>query len=89
MLVDWFKVPNNFIGFTAAMNKTFYLVQHINTQELSEKIILFEEAFSALDVSKIKLGMVRRRLVQKYFENIGYLSDYSISNLTNYISLEI
>lgn len=88
-LRDWFKVPNNFIGFAAAMNKGFYAVQHIGAQEMEEKITVFEEAFSALDVSKIKLGMARRRLVQNYFENIEELSDCSVSRLINYISQEI
>lgn len=88
-LRDWFKVPNNFIGFAAAMNKVFYAVQNIGIQDMEEKITVFEEAFSALDVSKIKLGMARRRLVQNYFENIEKLSDYSVSSLIDYISQEI
>jgi len=56
---------------------------------MEEKISIFEEAFSALDVSKIKLGMARRRLVQNYFENFENLSDFSVSKLINYISQEI
>lgn len=88
-LKNWFGVPNNFIGFTAAMNKVFYAVRHIEAQDMEEKISIFEEAFSALDVSKIKLGMARRRLVQNYFENFENLSDFSVSKLINYISQEI
>lgn len=53
---------------------------------MEEKITVFEEAFSALDVSKIKLGMARRRLVQNYFEK---LSECSVSKLIDYISQEI
>jgi len=88
-LSDWFKVPNNFIGFTAAMNRAFYFIRYIKTQDLEEKIAIFEEAFSALDVSKIKLGMARRRLVQNYFENFEKLSDCSVSKLIDHISQEI
>lgn len=89
ILNDWFKIPNNFIGFTSAMNKQFYSINNINSLELSQSIELFEEAFSALDVSKIKLGLARRRLVQNFFENYEKLSDLSISKLIDYISQEI
>lgn len=88
-LSDWFRVPNNFIGFTAAMNKVFYLIRNLRTQEMEEKITIFEEAFAALDVSKIKLGMSRRRLVQNYFENFEKLSECGVSQLIDHISQEI
>lgn len=89
LLNNWFKVPNNFIGFMAAMNKMFYMIQDIDTKDMVEAVEIFEEAFSAFDVSKIKLGMARRRLVQNYFENIERLSTYSISKLIDYVSQEI
>lgn len=88
-LNNWFRVPNNFIGFTAAMNKNFDEIQHIYTDTLRDGIELFETAFSALDISKIKLGLSRRRLVQNYFENFEKLSNYSESKLIDYISQEI
>lgn len=89
VLNNWFKIPNNFIGFTAAMNKAFYFIHNINSESLVDSIELFEEAFSALDVSKIKLGMARRRLVQDYFENFERLSNVSLSKLIDHISQEI
>ncbi|MGO5305600.1 hypothetical protein ACTQ1L_01485 [Agathobacter sp. LCP21S3_B2] len=88
-LCTWFKVPNNFIGFCAAMNKTYSIIRTVTLQEMEEGIELFEEAFSALDVSKIKLGMARRRMVQKYFEKYEVLSIYSVGQLIDYISMEI
>lgn len=53
------------------MNRVFYFIRYIKIQDMEEKITVFEEAFSALDVSKIKLGMARRRLVQNYFEKVS------------------
>ena len=88
-LNNWFKVSNNFIGFAAAMNKNFNVIHDINTQVLADALEIFEESFAALDVSKIKLGMARRRLVQNYFENFEKLSCYSISKLIDHISQEI
>ena len=71
------------------MNRVFYFIRYIKIQDMEEKITVFEEAFSALDVSKIKLGMARRRLVQNYFENFEKLSECSVSKLIDHISQEI
>ena len=71
------------------MNRVFYCIRYIKIQDMEEKITVFEEAFSALDVSKIKLGMARRRLVQNYFENFEKLSECSVSKLIDHISQEI
>lgn len=88
-LSTWFKVPNNFIGFCAAMNKAYYIVKDVSKEELEESINMFEEAFAALDVSKIKLGMARRKLVQDFFQKYNKLSGESIGKLIDYISMEI
>lgn len=88
-LNDWFKVANNFIGFTAAMNVVFSQISILEKDELKGNIILFEEVFSAIDVSKIKLGLSRRRLVKFYFENFLKLSQYSYSDLLDAISQEL
>ncbi len=85
----WFKVPNNFIGFCAAMNKAYCLLKDVSADELKESLLLFEDAFSALDVSKIKLGMARRKLVQDYFQKYDKLSMETITKLIDYISMEI
>ena len=88
-LNSWFKVVNNFIGFSAAMNIVFYQVSTIDKDQLRENIQLFEEAFSAINVSKVKLGMVRRRMVKYYFENFMDFSKYNYSDLLDKISQEI
>lgn len=88
-LNSWFKVPNNFIAFCASMNKAFDLVKELSVDEITRRIALFEDAFSALDVSKIRLGQARRKLVFKFFNKIDELGDYSTSKLIDYISQEI
>ncbi len=85
----WFKVPNNFIAFCASMNKAFDLIKNENSDSLEKKINLFESAFSALDVSKIKLGSSRRKLVFLYFSKIDVLSDYSVNDLIDCVSQEL
>ena len=88
-LNNWFKVVNNFIGFSAAMNITYENIREISDSDLQEHIELFEEVFSAIDVSKIKLGMARRRMVKFYFENFVKLSKYDYSDLLDFISQEL
>lgn len=73
-LYNWFKVVNNFIGFSAAMNIVFNQIQTLGKDALKDSILLFEEVFSAIDVSKVKLGMARRRMVKYYFENYSTFS---------------
>ncbi len=88
-LNDWFKVVNNFIGFSAAMNVAFLQVRILEIDELKDSIQLFEEAFSAINVSKVKLGMARRKMVKYYFENYMELSKYNYSDLLDNISQEL
>ncbi len=88
-LSTWFKVVNNFIGFSAAMNTAFLQIHELGKQELKEYIELFEEVFSAIDVSKIKLGLARRRMVKFYFENFSKFSQYGYSDLLDAISQEL
>ena len=88
-LNGWFKVVNNFIGFAAAMNISYVVIQNLNSIELQEHVQLFEEVFSAIDVSKIKLGMARRRMVKFYFENYNKFSKYGFSDLLDVVSQEL
>ena len=88
-LNSWFKIANNFIGFSAAMNTVFSEVCELDKEKLKNLIELFEDVFSAIDVSKIKLGLSRRRMVKYYFENIAKFSQYSYSDLLDAISQEL
>ena len=61
----------------------------LGKDELRNNIQLFEEVFSAIDVSKVKLGMARRRMVKYYFENYSTFSNYGYSDLLDVISQEL
>lgn len=88
-LRKWFYIPNNFIGFMAAMAKHFGSIKNIPSDQLLNSINLFEESFDSIDVSKIKLGMARRRMVSYYFNNYNKLSILSPNELLDKISMEI
>ena len=86
---DWMSIANNFIGFSAAMSKSFDQVSQANCSELSESIKLFEKAFMSFNVSKIKLGLSRRRMVKYYFENFNKFSKLDVNALLNQLSMEL
>lgn len=88
-LKNWFKTPNNFIGFSAAMSYQFETIRNTSHDELVDSILLFENAFSSIDVSKIKLGMARRRMVKYFFENYQKLSVMDNNRLLDKISMEL
>ena len=86
---EWFTVANNFIGFSAAMATNFDNIKYETSEQLESAIILFEEAFSAIDVSKIKLGLSRRRMTKYYFEKYECLTKLSVNHLIDHISQEL
>ena len=88
-LKEWFRVPNNFIGFSAAMSTNFNDLKNEGEYDLVGGIVLFEDAFSAIDVSKIKLGMARRRLVKMYFEKYEFYLTQSVTDLIDEFSMVI
>jgi hypothetical protein len=88
-LKKWFSVPNNFIGFSSAMSIAFCKIVEVVPGDLVVAIELFEDAFSAIDVSKIKLGMARRRMVKYFFENFDKFSGLEKNKLLDKISMEL
>lgn len=88
-LKEWFLVPNNFIGFCAAMAIAFDNIRYENESALKQSVILFESSFSSIDVSKIRLGLARRRLASFFFENYSRLTRLSPNQLLNEISQEL
>jgi hypothetical protein len=88
-LLDWFLLPNNFIGFCSVMLKSFPAIIDIQPIAMSNSIELFEKVLEAVDVSKIKLGLIRRKIVAKYFSQYERLSQLDYSGLLDYVSQEI
>ena len=88
-LKAWYSVPNNFIGFSAAMSTSFDTIKNVDCEKIEEAIELFESAFDSIDVSKIRLGLARRKMVKYFFENYEKFSKMSTSLLLNNISMEL
>ncbi|AVQ98368.1 hypothetical protein OBCHQ24_04865 [Oceanobacillus iheyensis] len=85
----WFKVTNNLVGFTAGISDSF---NYINTEDHDSfyfSIQKFEEAFSAIDVSRIKLGLARRKSVKFFIERYLDVRELDVISLTDLLSQEI
>ena len=71
------------------MSTSFPYVENLPLAILVDAISVFEEAFKSIEVSKIKLGMARRRMVMYFFENYSVLSTLDELKLLNKISMEL
>ncbi|WP_345243242.1 hypothetical protein [Pontibacillus salipaludis] len=88
-LLKWFKGTNNLIGFSAGIHKSFNEINEVDKDTFKIFIETFEEAFKFIDVSKIKLGLARRRAVKYLITNYSEVYDLSITKLTDIISQEV
>lgn len=62
----WLKVSNNFIGFCVGIKRSYEKVSEETSDAIAHEIQKFEEAFKAINPSKVNLGKYRRDL-SKYF----------------------
>jgi hypothetical protein len=79
----WFKTVNNLIGFCAGARRGLPAVRALSSTKFNDAISVFEDSFSAFDVSKIKLGQVRRDCLKFYIENYAALKAKSALELTD------
>ncbi|UOQ78674.1 hypothetical protein MUN84_09140 [Hymenobacter sp. 5516J-16] len=82
----WFKNVNNLIGFCVGIRKSFNEMNFLTTDNFKDSILLFEEAFSNFNFSKIKVGRIRRNLVSYYIANYSNLKNFDVLNLVDTLS---
>lgn len=80
-LKNWFKLNNNIIAFCVGIKKSHRFISTINIEDLKNTIEKFEEAFKALNPSKVKLGKIRRDLVLLFISRLELLSKKSSEEL--------
>lgn len=85
----WFLVSNNFIGFAAGITKAYSILKDEEIQDFVDSIDNLEQVLSYIDISKVKLGLVRRKAAKFFIENYDICRNYSINKLTDAISQEI
>lgn len=85
----WIVVQNNLIGFCAGARRSAKNLKALDDTEVAFAISNFEEAFSGLNVSKIKLGNARRKAVQYFMSHLQKMASKNPDEILDEISQEI
>lgn len=80
----WFKINNNLIGFCVGVKKSYETLDDLRASDFAESLDLFEEAFDAINASKVNLGKYRRQLSCEFVRNYTELSGFDEDDLTEY-----
>jgi hypothetical protein len=70
----WLKISNNLIGFSVGVRQSYDQIMDVSVDEFADSTGLFDEAFKAINTSKVNLGKFRRQLSKEFIENYR---DYS------------
>jgi hypothetical protein len=85
-LLKWFKQPNNLIGFCAGIGKSYSSIKDENKEGFKEMIEKFESSFQTFDISKIKLGHLRRLTAQFFISKYEQLKPLSENEIADSVS---
>lgn len=77
----WLKVSNNLIGFCVGIKKSFETLNNENPESIETEIKKFEEAFKAINPSKVNLGKYRRELSKYFVEEYDSIKEKSAEEL--------
>jgi hypothetical protein len=72
---DWLRVPNNLIGFAVGAKSSISHLTSMSRDGFGRAVETFNDAFEAIDVSKINVGKTRRELAKLFIEQIEYTAD--------------
>ena len=78
----WLKVVNNLIGFSVGIRESFKFISSLDAERFSDMTEIFEEAFKAVNPSKVNLGKFRRELCKLWIKNLETYHDYTSLQLT-------
>lgn len=82
----WFKVNNNLIGFCVGIKESYESFKTVTANEFSIRIELFDEAFDAINASKVNLGKYRRQLSSEFIKKYDLLLDSDADGLVEYFA---
>jgi len=88
-LNNWLLVQNNLIGFCAGIKDSIDYLRKVDDAFIVDAIQVFEKAFGSIDVSKIKLGMARRKAAEHFISHIKKLSTVDETDMLDIISCVI
>lgn len=88
-LKKWYQNENNIIGFCSSISYSYKTINRTNVQDFEKQIRTFESAFEYFDVSKIRVGDVRRKTLSYFIKKNKDLKELSVNELIDILSQEI
>lgn len=85
----WFKNINNLIGFCSTAAEAYDHIKNLDADSFAEETDRIETAFEYFDVSKIKVGTVRRKIVSHFFGNFEKFRSVDTTELVDEFSVLI
>lgn len=85
---NWIKLDNNFIGFCAGITNSYEQLNQVENSKLDNSINEFEKALQGINISKVKLGIIRRKAVEYFIKNYLKFQDLDYLEIIDYL-LEI
>ncbi|NIY80367.1 hypothetical protein HCZ23_12920 [Celeribacter sp. HF31] len=77
----WLRLGNNLIGFTVGAKKSIEVLRNITPVAFAEVVKRFDQAFDAINPSKVNVGKVRRELSAFYIGQLGEFVDASVEDI--------
>lgn len=84
-IFEWISDENILIGFVLACKFSFEEIKN-DKDRIGTVIEVFNEAFTSLNASKIKIGTMKRKTSKIFFEHISDYRDYSPNELLKIFS---
>jgi len=80
-ILQWFKNGNNLTGFVVGAKKSFNEISRISQDQFSDIIETFQEAFRGINVSKIRVSTVRKKLSAELIGKIEKFRDFDSDDM--------
>lgn len=77
----WLRLSNNLIGFAVGAKHSLLIIQGISSDDFAQVTSKFDEAFDAINQSKVNVGKVRRELSSFYISEIEEFFNASVDQI--------
>lgn len=78
---EWLRLSNNLIGFTTGAKRSTSALQDISPENFATLVQKFDDAFGAINPSKVNVGKIRRELSMFFVSNIEEFLDSSVDDI--------
>ncbi|MCF2904634.1 hypothetical protein L0666_06525 [Octadecabacter sp. CECT 8868] len=77
----WLRLGNNLIGFTVGAKQSLAALRNIEPDDFAQVIAKFDQAFDAINPSKVNVGKIRRELSYFFVSSIDTYAEASVGEI--------